>query len=363
MAEEESRIILYTSDDGKAQVSLMSRDGRVWLNQKQMAELFAVTKMNISLHVANILKEEELDDSVVKHFFTTAADGKRYRVVYYALEMILAVGFRVRGVRGTQFRQWANAHLREYLVKGFTMDDRRLENPDGRPDYFDELLARIRRIRASEKRFYQKVRELFALSSDYRGNERETNQFFAEVQNKLLYASTGHTAAELIVERSDPSKPNMGLTAWKGGIVRKEDVIVAKNYLSRDELDTLNRITVLFLETAELRVKRRMELTLPFWWETVDNLLASNMFSVLNGPGRVSHETAAQFLPDAVKNSMMRAGERRPVSPTKRISKNSGASKKRSNTVLTNDRFQPDSKAVRQEGDGDDWALWRKSSG
>ncbi len=239
MSDEESNIILYTTDDGKAQVSLMSRDGRVWLNQKQMAELFAVTKMNISLHIANILKEKELDDSVVKFFFTTAADGKRYKVIYYALEMILAVGFRVRGVRGTQFRQWANAHLSEYLVKGFTMDDERLKNPDGRPDYFDELLARIRDIRASEKRFYQKVRDLFALSSDYRGNEAKTLQFFAEVQNKLLFAATGHTAAELIVQRSDPNKPNMGLTTWKGGIVRKrEDARLA----DEADLEELKRI-------------------------------------------------------------------------------------------------------------------------
>ena len=293
LKDDENKIILYTTDDGKSQVSLMSRDGRIWLNQKQMAELFAVTKMSISLHIANILKDKELDESVVKYFFTTAADGKRYNVSYYALEMILAVGFRVRGVRGTQFRQWANAHLSEYLVKGFTIDDARLKNPDGRPDYFDELLARIRDIRASEKRFYQKVRDLLALSSDYRGNEARTNQFYAEVQNKLLYAATGHTAAELVVERSDPQKPNMGLTTWKGGIVRKEDVIVAKNYLSSDEIDTLNRITTIFLETAELRVKRRMDLTLPFWTEAVDKMLAANSFEVLDGPGLVSHEEAA----------------------------------------------------------------------
>ena len=215
--------------------------------------------------------------------------------------MILAVGFRVRGVRGTQFRQWANAHLSEYLVKGFTMDDARLKNPDGRPDYFDELLARIRDIRASEKRFYQKVRDLFALSSDYHGNEARTNQFFAEVQNKLLYAATGHTAAELVLSRSDPGKPNMGLTAWKGGIVRKEDVIVAKNYLTADEIDTLNRITVLFLEAAELRVKRRMDLTLPFWIESVDKLLAANLFDVLQGAGRVSREEALETAAERYK--------------------------------------------------------------
>ena len=290
--DEESKIILYTTDDGKAKVSLMSRDGRVWLSQKQMAELFGVSKMNISLHIAHVLRDGELDESVVKPYFTTAADGKRYKVAYYALEMILAVGFRVRGVRGTQFRQWAAAHLGEYLVKGFTMDDERLKNPDGRPDYFDELLARIRDIRASEKRFYQKVRDLFALSSDYRGNEEETLQFFAEVQNKLLFAATGQTAAELVVARSDPGKPNMGLTSWRGGVVRKEDVAVAKNYLTADEIDTLNRITVLFLETAELRVKRRMELTLAFWRASVDGMLSANLFGVLDGPGRVSREEA-----------------------------------------------------------------------
>ena len=294
--EDESKIILYTTDDGKAQVSLMSRDGRVWLSQKQMAELFAVTKMNISLHIAKILKEKELDDSVVKHYFTTAADGKKYQVAYYALEMILAVGFRVRGVRGTQFRQWATTHLSEYLVKGFVMDDERLKNPDGRPDYFDELLARIRDIRASEKRFYQKVRELFSLSADYRGNELETNRFFAEVQNKLLYAATGHTAAELVVQRSDPDKPNMGLTNWPGGVVRKADVIVAKNYLTADEIDTLNRITMIFLEAAELRVKRRMTLTLPFWQETVDTMLKANLFELLKGPGSVAHERAVAIV-------------------------------------------------------------------
>lgn len=294
MSEEESKVILYTTDDGKSRVSLMSRDGRVWLSQKQMAELFAVSKPNISMLISKIFAEKELDDSVVKCYLTTAADGKNYKVIYYALEMILAVGFRVRGIRGTQFRQWANAHLSEYLVKGFTMDDERLKNPDGRPDYFDELLARIRDIRASEKRFYQKVRDLFSLSSDYHGNEAKTMQFYAEVQNKLLFAATGHTAAELVVLRSDPAKPNMGLTTWKGGIVRKEDVIVAKNYLIADEIDTLNRITTIFLETAELRVKRNMDLTLPFWIETVDKMLSANLFEVLRGAGLVSHEKAVE---------------------------------------------------------------------
>ena len=181
-----------------------------------MAELFATSKQTISYHIINILKERELyKDSVVKEFLTTAVDGKNYNVVFYSLEMIIAVGYRVRGLRGTQFRKWATEHLTEYLVKGFTMDDERLKNPDGRPDYFDELLARIRDIRASEKRFYQKVRDLFALSSDYDKTDKATQMFFAETQNKLIYAVTHQTAAELIVARADAGKPNMGLTTWK----------------------------------------------------------------------------------------------------------------------------------------------------
>ena len=213
--DEQQNIIIYRTADGRASVALFAKDGKIWLNQQQMAELFATSKPNISMHIANILKEKELDEiSVVKNFLTTAADGKNYNVVFYSLEMIIAVGYRVRGVRGTQFRQWATEHLTEYLVKGFTMDDERLKNPDGRPDYFDELLLRIRDIRASEKRFYQKIRDLFALSSDYDKSDKATQMFFAETQNKLLYAVTHQTAAELIVSRADASQPNMGLTTW-----------------------------------------------------------------------------------------------------------------------------------------------------
>ena len=198
--DEQQNIIIYRTADGKASVALYARDGKIWLNQQQMAELFATSKPNISMHIANILKEKELTEvSVVKNFLTTAADGKNYNVVFYSLEMIIAVGYRVRGVRGTQFRQWATEHLTEYLVKGFTMDDERLKNPDGRPDYFDELLLRIRDIRASEKRFYQKIRDLFALSSDYDKSDKATQMFFAETQNKLLYAVTHQTAAELML--------------------------------------------------------------------------------------------------------------------------------------------------------------------
>ena len=285
-----SDLILYTTDDGKTRLDLRIDGGAVWLTQLEIAELFATSKQNVSLHIRNVLTEKELpEDSVVKESLTTAADGKSYRTKLYRLEMILAVGYRVKSARGTQFRQWATVNLSEYLVKGFVMNDERLKNPGGW-DYFDELLARIREIRASEKRFYQKVRDLFALSSDYQAREQDTAKFFAEVQNKLLYATTGRTAAELVVKRADPAQPNMALMAWSGSHVRKQDVIVAKNYLTADELDTLNRLVVIFLEQAELRVKQRKELTLDYWRSNVDRMLASNDQPVLQGAGSVSHD-------------------------------------------------------------------------
>ena len=291
--DEQQNIIIYRTSDGHASVALYAKDGKIWLNQQQMAELFATSKPNISMHIANILKEKELSElSVVKNFLTTAADGKNYNVVFYSLEMIIAVGYRVRGLRGTQFRQWATEHLTEYLVKGFTMDDERLKNPDGRPDYFDELLARIRDIRASEKRFYQKVRDLFKLSSDYDKTDKATQMFFAETQNKLLYAVTHQTAAELIVARADANQPNMGLTTWKGSVVRKSDVIIAKNYLQNDEIDSLDRLVDIFLTSAEERVKGRRDLTLDYWRKNVDNLLAFQEKDILQGHGSISNAEA-----------------------------------------------------------------------
>ena len=297
--DEQQNIIIYRTADGRASVALYAKDGKIWLNQQQMAELFATSKPNISMHIANILKEKELTEvSVVKNFLTTAADGKNYNVVFYSLEMIIAVGYRVRGVRGTQFRQWATEHLTEYLVKGFTMDDERLKNPDGRPDYFDELLLRIRDIRASEKRFYQKIRDLFTLSSDYDKSDKATQMFFAETQNKLLYAVTHQTAAELIVSRADANQPNMGLTTWKGSIVRKGDVIIAKNYLQTEEIDSLNRLVDIFLTSAEERVKGRRDLTLDYWRKNVDSLLTFQEKDILQGAGSITNyeaeETAKQ---------------------------------------------------------------------
>lgn len=287
--QDRKNIIIYNTPDGKASVSLYAKDGMVWMNQNQIAELFSTSVPNISMHISNILKEGELkENSVIKDYLTTAADGKKYKVTFYSLEMILAIGFRVRSIRGTQFRIWANRNLREYMVKGFAMDDERLKNPDGRPDYFDELLQRIRDIRASEKRFYQKVRDLFALSSDYDPSDKATQMFFAETQNKLLFAVTGKTAAEIIVSRANAEKPNMALTSWKGTIVRKQDIFIAKNYLSADEIDTLNRLVVIFLETAELRAKNRMDITMQFWKENVDRIIELNDKKVLTGSGSMS---------------------------------------------------------------------------
>lgn len=287
----ENNIIIYNTADGKASVSLLTKDGTAWLNQSQLAELFATSKQNISLHIQNIFEEGELEqNSVVKEYLITASDGKNYSVSHYSLAMILAIGFRVRSKRGTQFRQWANKNLSEYMVKGFVMDDERLKNPDGKPDYFDELLARIRDIRASEKRFYQKVRELFALSSDYDASDNTTQLFYAEAQNKLLFAITGQAAAEIIVSRADATRSNMALTSFTSSKVRKVDIYIAKNYLSVDELDSLNRFVIVFLETAELRAKNRQDITMEFWRENIDRIIAFNDKEVLKGHGSISNE-------------------------------------------------------------------------
>lgn len=286
-------IIIYNTADGKAEIKLYADNGTVWLTQAQIVDLFNSSKSSISEHIKNIFSEDELDEnSVVRKIRTTAADGKNYLVSYYSLDVILAVGFRVRSPRGTQFRQWANNTLKEYLQKGFILDKDRLKNPDGRPDYFDELLEQIRDIRASEKRFYQKLRDLFALSSDYKVTERATNLFFADTQNKLLFGVTRKTAAEIIDTRANADAPNMALTSWSGSIVRKADVIVAKNYLTSDEIDVLNRLVTVFLESAELHVKMRKDLTLDFWRASVDKLLLDHGVPLLQSHGKITMEQA-----------------------------------------------------------------------
>ena len=297
MQKSNQEIIIYNSDDGKSKVALMTRDGNVWLNQNQLAELFDTSKQNISLHIINILKEGELNDySVVKEYLTTAADGKEYTMFFYSLDLILAIGFRVRSKRGRQFRQWANHNLKEYMVKGFVIDDERLKNPDGRPDYYDELLERIRDIRASEKCFYQKVRDLFSLSTDYDTTDKATQMFFAETQNKLLFAVTGKTAAEIIVSRANADEPNMALTHWKGKMVRKQDIYTSKNYLNEDEIDSLNRLVTIFLEIAELQAKDRKQVTMRFWHENVDDIIKFNKKTLLVRKGSVSNTQMEEFV-------------------------------------------------------------------
>lgn len=284
-------LILYTTDDGRSQIKLRAKDQTVWLTQREMAQLFDVSTDNVGLHLKNIFADGELEiKAVTEESSVTAADGKNYLTKLYNLDAILAVGYRVRSPRGVQFRRWASTVLKDYLIKGFVLDDERLKNPDGRPDYFDEMLERIRDIRASEKRFYQKVRDLFTLSSDYDKTDKTALQFFATVQNLLLFAVTGKTAAELIMARANVADPHFGLLTWIGNKVRKTDIVVAKNYLSEDEIDTLNRLVVIFLETAELRAKSKQETRMAFWKQNVDQIIISNGFPLLSNAGSISHQ-------------------------------------------------------------------------
>jgi hypothetical protein len=300
-----SGLILYTTEDGHSRIQLRADGQTVWLTLAEIAELFDVTPENIRQHLKNIMSDRELEpERTAKESLVVRQEGGRdvrRPVTLYNLDAILAVGYRVRSPRGVQFRRWANTVLTEYLRKGFAMDDERLKNPDGRPDHFDEMLARIRDIRASEKRFYQKVRDLFALSIDYDKTDRATQTFFATVQNLLLYAVTRKTAAELILARANASDPHFGLRAWSGGRVRKHDIVVAKNYLTEDEIDTLNRLVVIFLETAELRAKNKQDIPMRFWMENVGQIIASNGFPLLANAGSVKHvdmeaQTAERWL-------------------------------------------------------------------
>jgi hypothetical protein len=287
-------LILYTTEDGRSQIKLRAKDQTVWLSQREMAKLFDVSSDNVGLHLKNLYEDGELSrEATTEESSVVQMEGSREvqrTLTLYNLDAILAVGYRVRSPRGVQFRRWASTILKEYLLKGFAMDDERLKNPDGRPDYFDEMLARIRDIRASEKRFYQKVRDLFALSSDYDKTDNTTQAFFATVQNLLLFAVSRKTAAELITTRANPADPHFGLLAWKSDKVRKTDILVAKNYLTEDEIDTLNRLVVIFLETAELRAKSRQETRMSFWKGNVDQIITSNGFPLLAHAGSISHE-------------------------------------------------------------------------
>lgn len=294
----DGELILYTAEDGRAAIHLRAEDGTVWLTQLEIAALFDTTKQNISLHIRNILEERELlEAATVKESLTVQMEGDRpvrRTTLLYNLDMILAVGYRVRSPRGTQFRQWATINLREYLVKGFVLDDARLKEPGGW-DYFDELLARIREIRASEKRFYQKVRDIYATASDYDKNSQAAQLFFKKVQNKMLWAVTGHTAPELIAGRANADLPNMGLTTWQGGRVRKHDVTVAKNYLDRPEIEELDRIVVMYLDYAEDQARRRRTMMMREWEEKLDAFLQFNERDVLTHAGTLRAEVAEQL--------------------------------------------------------------------
>jgi hypothetical protein len=291
----QSRIVLYQTEDGRTRIQCRFENDSIWLTQKLMAELFQKDVRTINEHLQNVFAEGELtEEAVIRKFRITAADGKGYDTQHYNLEAIIAVGYRVKSPRGTQFRQWATARLTEYLVKGFTMDDERLKNPltSGLPDYFDELLERIRDIRSSEQRVYLRVREILALAADYTPSDPDTQVFFQTVQNKLHFAATGKTAPELIAERADSTQPNMGLTTWKSDVVRKGDVTVAKNYLREDEIQQLNRIVIMFLDFAEDQALRRKQIFLETWQTRLDDFLRLNERAILPDAGKVSREQA-----------------------------------------------------------------------
>jgi hypothetical protein len=296
-----SDLILYQTEDGHTRIQCRFENETVWLTQQHMAELFQTTKQNVSLHIQNIYEERELErGATVKESLTVQLEGKRSvqrRVEFYNLDVIISVGYRVKSLRGTQFRIWATQRLREYIVKGFTMDDERLKNPPGKGhiDYFDELLERIRDIRSSERRVYLRVREILALAADYEATEPETQVFFQTIQNKLHFAATGKTAAELIAERADSSQPNMGLMAWRNGVVRKGDVTVAKNYLREDEIEELNRLVVMFLDFAEDQARRRKQIFLQNWVTRLHDFLNLNERAILPDAGKVSRDEAHQL--------------------------------------------------------------------
>lgn len=295
----QSSIVLYQTEDGRTRIQCRFDMETIWLSQIQIAELFQTSVPNVNLHLKAIYAEREIGEAAtIKSYLIVRTEGVRQvsrEVLHYSLPAILAVGYRVRSHRGTQFRQWATARLSEYLVKGFTMDDERLKNPPGRgqTDYFDELLERIRDIRSSERRFYQKVLDIYATSIDYTPHAEMTQRFFATVQNKMHWAAHGHTAAEVIYQRADATQPLMGLqTTRPGRIIRREDVSVAKNYLGEEELQTLNRIVSLYIEFAELRALDRKPMTMHDWIEKLDEFLKISGRELLDHAGQVSAETA-----------------------------------------------------------------------
>ncbi len=298
--QNEGEILIYRTEDGKVKLDVRLENETVWLTQQLMTELFQTSKQNISHHVKSIYAEGELEpEATVKKYLTVRREGSREvsrELDYYNLDMIISVGYRVKSLIATRFRIWATQRLKEYIIKGFTMDDERLMNPPVAgsevPDYFDEMLARIREIRASERRMYLRVKEIFAMAADYEPSLRDTTRFFSIIQNKLHFAATGMTAAELVRARADHLLPNMGLTSWKAGEVRKTDVSIAKNYLQENEIDELNRIVVMWLDFAEDQARRRKQVFMKDWEQKLDHFLRFNERRVLPNAGGVSRQAA-----------------------------------------------------------------------
>ena len=302
LASKESggEFLLYQTEDGQVKLEVRLQNETVWLTQQIIAELFQTTVPNISMHIRNIYAEGELTpEATIKKFLTVRQEGNRdvrRELDYYNLDMIISVGYRVKSLIATRFRIWATQRLKEYIIKGFVMDDERLKNPPVKdstvPDYFDEMLARIRDIRASERRMYLRVREIFAMAGDYDPSWSETTKFFSIIQNKLHFSATGMTAAELIQSRANHLLPNMGLTSWKMGEVRKADVTTAKNYLNESEIDDLNRIVVMWLDFAEDQAKRRKQVFMKDWEQKLDEFLRFNDRKILPNAGKVSKQAA-----------------------------------------------------------------------
>lgn len=293
--ENKSQIIIYQTEKGETKLEVRLENETVWLTQKLMAELFQTTKQNISLHLQNIFEEGELqENSVVKDFLTTAADGKNYKTAYYNLDAIISVGYRIKSGVATRFRQWATQHIKEYIVKGFVLDDERLKNPDLPYDYFEELIKRIQGIRTSERRFYQKITDIYATSTDYDPTDEKSILFFQTVQNKMHWAITGKTAAEIIAQRADSNKPNMGLTNWRGTKPRKQDVGIAKNYLKENELEALNNLVEQYLIFATGQAMRRIPMYMKDWIEKLHGFLKLNDRNILEHAGKISHQIAIE---------------------------------------------------------------------
>jgi hypothetical protein len=299
LAARGGNILIYQTEGGQTKIEVRLEGETLWLNQAALAELYQTTKQNISSHIQNIYDEGELTEkSTVKEYLTVQNEGGRQisrQVKHYNLDMIISVGYRIKSHIATHFRQWATQRLREYIVKGFVLDDERLKNPDNPFDYFDELLRRIRDIRTSERRFYQKITDIYATSVDYDPTKDISINFFKTVQNKMHWAITGMTAAEIIHKRADAEKPNMGLTTWRGEKVRKEDVTIAKNYLKEDELAALNNLVEQYLVFAEGQAMRRIPMYMQDWFDKLNGFLKLNDRDILESTGKISHEMAKQL--------------------------------------------------------------------